>query len=62
MDQLLIDCLEKDPAARPRGGEAIAERLAAVPFLLSHGVGSGGAVVDYVPANADIGTPWLGGR
>jgi eukaryotic-like serine/threonine-protein kinase len=32
LDRLLLDCLEKDPAARPQSAAAIAERLAAIPF------------------------------
>ena len=32
LDRLLLDCLEKDPTARPQSAAAIAERLAAIPF------------------------------
>jgi eukaryotic-like serine/threonine-protein kinase len=32
LDQLVLDCLAKDPAARPQGADALAERVAAVPF------------------------------
>jgi serine/threonine-protein kinase len=32
LDQLVLDCLEKDPAARPPSAEAIGERLAAIPY------------------------------
>ncbi len=35
MDQLVIECLAKDPAARPRSADALAERLAAVSFARS---------------------------
>ena len=32
LDQLVLDCLAKDPAARPHSADAFAERLVAVPF------------------------------
>jgi serine/threonine-protein kinase len=32
MDRLVLDCLQKDPAARPQSAHVIAERLAAIPF------------------------------
>ncbi|HEU5184861.1 MAG TPA: hypothetical protein VFU01_09855, partial [Gemmatimonadaceae bacterium] len=32
LDRLVIECLAKDPAARPQSAEALASGLAAVPF------------------------------
>ncbi|MGH8696106.1 MAG: serine/threonine-protein kinase [Burkholderiales bacterium] len=32
LDQIVLDCLAKDPAARPQTAEALAARLGAVPF------------------------------
>jgi eukaryotic-like serine/threonine-protein kinase len=32
LDRLVLECLEKDPAARPQSAAAMAERLAAIPF------------------------------
>src|SRR4029453_16043868 len=32
LDQLVLDCLAKDPAARPGSAAALAERLVAVPL------------------------------
>jgi serine/threonine protein kinase len=32
-DQLVLDCLAKDPASRPQSAQAVAERLAALPFV-----------------------------
>jgi len=32
LDQLVLDCLAKDPVARPHSADALAERLVAVPF------------------------------
>jgi len=32
LDQLVLECLAKDPAARPQSAEVLAERLAAVPL------------------------------
>jgi serine/threonine protein kinase len=32
LDQLVLDCLAKDPAARPQSPDVLAERLAAVHF------------------------------
>ena len=32
LDEVVLDCLAKDPAARPQSAIALAERLVAVPF------------------------------
>ena len=32
LDQVVLDCLAKDPVARPQSASALAERLVAVPF------------------------------
>jgi len=32
LDQLVFDCLAKDPAARPQSADLLADRLAAIPF------------------------------
>jgi serine/threonine-protein kinase len=33
LDRLVLDCLAKDPARRPQSAEAIADRLASLPFV-----------------------------
>jgi eukaryotic-like serine/threonine-protein kinase len=33
LDQLVLDCLAKDPAGRPQSAETVADRLAALPFV-----------------------------
>jgi serine/threonine-protein kinase len=39
LDELILDCLAKDPAARPQSADALAERLASIeipsPWTLS---------------------------
>jgi serine/threonine-protein kinase len=32
LDQIILDCLAKDPAARPATADALSSRLAAIPF------------------------------